>query len=81
MMGEGGDAEQGQASGSAGLYRGGENAVSPAPRPAPGQALPSYPDAWHGPPEHPQAIAVLVLGIVGMTVVPLTAPLAWARYA
>lgn len=75
MTQESGDAEQDQTSGSAGLS--GEVAAVPAPRPEPGQALPIYPNMMYGPREHPQAIVVLVLGIIGVTVVPFIAPVAW----
>lgn len=66
---------QDQMTGSARLN--GEVAAVPAPRPEPGQALPFHPNSMYGPPEHPQAIVVLVLGIIGVTVVPFIAPVAW----
>lgn len=38
---------------------------------------PVRPAMMFGPPDHPQAIVVLVLGILGIAVFPFTAPLAW----
>lgn len=75
MTQESGHAEQDQTSESAELY--GQLAAVPAPRPEPGPAMPIYPNMMYGPREHPQAIAVLVLGIIGVTVVPFIAPVAW----
>lgn len=45
--------------------------AQPPRSPAPGYPFPVEP------PEHPQAVTVLVLGIVGLTVVPFVAPFAW----
>src|SRR6478736_5465940 len=49
------------------------SAVTQPPTPQYGQ--PPY--AGFGPPDHPQAILVLILGIVGLVVCGLVAPFAW----
>lgn len=49
-------------------------AIPPAP-PA-GGTLPGPPFPWQ-PPDHPQAMTVLILGILGLSMVPFTAPFAW----
>lgn len=46
------------------------------PAQPPGAPQPGYPFAWE-PPDHPQAMTVLILGIIGMSAVPFTAPFAW----
>ena len=44
--------------------------------PPPGYGPPGYP-AYQRPPKHPQAVTVLVLGILGIVVCGLIGPFAW----
>jgi small-conductance mechanosensitive channel len=43
-----------------------------------GHGPPASQPWWPPPPEHPQATTAVVLGIIGVVVLPLVAPFAWA---
>lgn len=49
----------------------------PPGEPPYGNYPPQYGQVRYGPPDHPQATLVLVLGIVGITVCSVVAPVAW----
>lgn len=48
----------------------------PPQQPPPGGPVPGHPFGME-PPDHPQAMTVLILGILGLSMVPFTAPFAW----
>jgi hypothetical protein len=53
----------------------GSGAPGPVP---PGPWAPAGQPWWPSPPDHPQATTAVVLGIIGVVVLPLVAPFAWA---
>lgn len=48
----------------------------PPQQPPPSGPVPGHPFGME-PPDHPQAMTVLILGILGLSMVPFTAPFAW----
>ena len=51
--------------------------MRPMTQPPPGNLPPGYP-TYPPPPKHPQAVTVLVLGILGIVVCGLVGPFAWS---
>ncbi|WP_191681916.1 DUF4190 domain-containing protein [Janibacter melonis] len=83
----GDDVEQGPVTGPAGAGTTTEIPASGSTQPAPQQQVPGaaaapwsphpFPQMAQMPPDHPQAVTILVLGIVGIMGVWVTSPIAW----